>query len=120
MLSDDLVVLGREDASREDERCAVRDLPARPEGAYVVCVDHSPYQEEDILATGADLQLSGHTHAGQFFPLQYVYRLSVNNIYGDYKVGSTDLYVSSGIAGWYFPFRTVAHCNYEVINLDPR
>ena len=120
VLADDLVVLGREDSSEADKRCAVSELPERPEDAYVICVDHSPYEEEDILATGADLQLSGHTHAGQFFPLQYVYRISVNNIYGDYKVGSTDLYVSSGITGWYFPFRTVARCNYEVITLMPR
>lgn len=119
VISDDLVVLGREDASAGDERCDVSELPKRQEGSYVICVDHSPYQEDDIRATGADLQLSGHTHAGQFFPLQYVYRLGVNNIYGDYKFGDTDLYVSSGITGWYFPFRTVAHCNYEIISLEP-
>lgn len=119
IISDDLVILGREDVSAGDKRCAVADLPKRPEGSYVVCIDHSPYLEDDIRATKADLQLSGHTHAGQFFPLQYVYRLGVNNIYGDYKLGNTNLYVSSGISGWYFPFRTVARCNYEIITLKP-
>ena len=119
IISDDLIVLGREDYSAEDARCAVSELPDIPDDAYVVCVDHSPYQDDDILATGADLQLSGHTHAGQFFPVQYVYRLGVDNIYGDYRRGDTDLYVSSGITGWYFPFRTAAHCNYEVITLMP-
>ena len=119
VISNDLAVLGREDVSAGIARKAVRDLPSRPDEAYVICVDHSPYNESDIMETGADLQLSGHTHGGQFFPLQYVYRLGVTNILGEYKVGSTDLYVSSGIAGWYFPFRTVAHCNYEVITLNP-
>ena len=71
-------------------------------------------------AVTAVLQLSGHTHAGQFFPLQYVYRLGVDNIYGKYRRGDTDVYVTSGIAGWYFPFRTVARCNYEVITLEPQ
>ena len=90
IISDDLVILGREDVSAGDKRYSVADLPDLPKDAYIVCVDHSPYQEDDIRATGADLQLSGHTHAGQFFPLQYVYRLGVNNIYGDYKLGDTD------------------------------
>ena len=119
VISGDLVILGREDYSAGEDRCSVAELPARPDDAYVICVDHSPYQEDDIPATGADLQLSGHSHAGQFFPLQYVYRLGVNNIYGDYRMGGTDIYVSPGITGWYFPFRTAAHCNYEVITLEP-
>lgn len=117
--ADDLVLLGREDYSADGARCSAKELPARPDGAYVVCVDHSPYQEEDILETGADLQLSGHVHAGQFFPLRQVYKLGVKRIYGEYQVGETDLYVSSGITGWYYPFRTEAHCNYEVVTLRP-
>lgn len=115
---DDLLILGRENDGEGPHRADVSELPKLPKDRYVICVDHSPYLEEDIKNTGADLQLSGHTHAGQFFPLRYVYRLGVNNIYGDYRIGSTDLYVSSGITGWYFPFRTEAHCNYEVINLS--
>lgn len=119
VISDDLVILGREDITEGEGRKAAADLPSRPEGTYVISVDHSPYNEADILETGADLQLSGHTHGGQFFPLQYVYRLGVTNILGEYRVGNTDLYVTPGIAGWYFPFRTVAHCNYEVITVEP-
>ncbi len=118
-ISEDLAILGREDAAG-DARCAVSELPAFPDGAYVICVDHDPYLEDEILATGADLQLSGHTHDGQFFPLQYVYRFGVNNIYGDYRLGGTDLYVSSGVSGWYYPLRTAARCNYELITLKAR
>lgn len=118
MWGDDLAILGRENDEEGPDRAEVSRLPKLPPDRYVICVDHSPYLEDDIKATGADLQLSGHTHAGQFFPLRYVYRLGVNNIYGDYKLGGTDLYVSSGITGWYFPFRTEAHCNYEVITLS--
>lgn len=118
LVGEDLLILGRENYEEESRRAKVFELPKLPEDRYVLCVDHSPYLEEDIKATGAELQLSGHTHAGQFFPLRYVYRLGVNNIYGEYRINTTDIYVSSGIAGWYFPFRTEAHCNYEVINLS--
>ena len=64
-------------------------------------------------------QLSGHSHAGQFFPLKYIYMFGEKYVYGDYQVGNTRLYVSSGITGWYYPFRTSAHCNYEVVHLAP-
>lgn len=112
----DLVILGREDYDCM-KRIAVDELKPRPDGKYVVNLDHSPYQYDDIAATSADLQLSGHVHAGQFFPLRLIYEPVVDNIYGDYHVNDTDIYVSSGISGWCFPLRSEAHCNYEVVNL---
>ena len=116
---DDLTILGREDVSAGDRRCKVSALPPISGDSFLLTADHNPFLEEDILETGADLQLSGHSHAGQFFPLQYIYLLGEKYVYGDYQVGNTTLYVSSGITGWYYPFRTVAHCNYEVVHLVP-
>ena len=113
---DDIVILGREDYDC-DKRIDVEELEARPNGKYVINLDHSPYQYDDIAATGADLQLSGHVHAAQLFPLSFIYSLAVDNIYGDYRSENIDIYVSSGISGWCFPLRSEAHCNYEVINL---
>ena len=118
-IGDDLTLLGREDISAGDSRCKVSALPPISRDSFLLTVDHNPFLEEDILETGADLQLSGHSHAGQFFPLQFIYLLGEKYVYGDYQVGNTNLYVSSGITGWYYPFRTVAHCNYEVVHLVP-
>lgn len=81
-------------------------------------LDHSPYLYEDIAATGADLQLSGHVHAAQLFPLHLLYSFVVDHIYGDYRVEDTAIYVSAGISGWCFPLRSEAHCTYEVICLN--
>ena len=113
---DDIVILGREDYDCEN-RLDVDKLKPRPDGKFVINLDHSPYLYDDIAATGADLQLSGHVHAGQLFPLRWLYALAVDNIYGDYVSGDTDIYVSSGISGWCFPLRSEAHCCYEVITL---
>lgn len=115
---DDLVIIGREDPSRTS-RLPVDKLEPWPKDSYVISVEHNPYLNDDILATGADLQLSGHTHAGQYFPLKTVYALAGLNVYGNYKIGVTDVYVSSGISGWRMPFRNEANCNYEVIELLP-
>ena len=117
-IADDLVLLGREDISRTSRK-AVSELPALPENAYVLCVDHSPYQTEDMILTGADLQLSGHTLAGQFFPLQLIYRLMGRDTYGSYRHGDTELYVTPGIGGWMYPFRSEVSCRYELVTLTP-
>ena len=117
-VNENIILLGREDITALD-RVKVENLKQRPEEAYVICIDHSPYQESDIIKTKADLQLSGHTHAGQLFPLKTVYKLGVNNIFGKYKMDNTDIYVSSGFSGWGMPLRTEKHCNFEVVTLKP-
>ena len=116
--SDDLVLFGREDASRE-ERKSLSTISKRPDNAFILIIDHSPYVTQDIIGSGTDLQLSGHSHAGQLFPLQWVYRLAGYDAYGFFRHGDTDLYVSAGASGWSFPFRTEAGCHYEVITLEP-
>lgn len=116
-VKDDLVFLGLEDPSHPNERIKAEDIKELPYDSYIICIDHTPYQNEDIISIKADLQLSGHTHAGQLFPLKTIYSLIGLNTYGAYHIGDTDLYVSSGITGWYLPFRNEKHCNYEVIEL---
>lgn len=118
-VNDDLILIGRDYPNKLHNRKATKDLLPLPEGKYIICIDHTPYKNEDILELKADLQLSGHTHAGQLFPLKLVYKILGLNVYGDYYIGETHLYVSSGIAGWGYPLRSEEHCYYEVFNLKP-
>ena len=120
-VSDDIIVVGREDVSEKQGRKKVQSIKNWPEEPYIICVDHNPYQEKDIMELGADLQLSGHTHAGQLFPLKAIYKLGVKYVYGLYKTNDSPnekyLYVSSGFSGWVLPFRNEEHCYYEVVSL---
>lgn len=118
-INDDLILLGREDPSHPDKRKAVKDLPTFSYDSYIFVLDHTPYQNDEIIELKADLQFSGHSHAAQFFPMQTIYKLLNYNVYGDYYIGDTHLYVSPGIAGWYLPLRSEERCNYEVITLKP-
>ena len=117
-ISDDLVLLGKEDYSSPG-RLEPEDLPARPDGVFVLSIDHSPYEYSDIIATKADLQVSGHSHAGQLFPLKTVYNLACFNAYGKYRHGNTDVFVSSGFSGWGVPLKTEVRSEYVVVNLVP-
>ena len=117
-ISKDLVLFGREDISHP-ERQTIGEISERPKDAFVLLVDHSPYQTEEIKLSHADLQLSGHSHAGQLFPLQVLYNLTGYDACGEYHHGETVLYVTSGASGWCIPFRTEEGCHYEMITLAP-
>ena len=117
-LDDDLLLLGREDISENGSRKTADELENPDSGSYLIVADHQPFEFKQNLVTGADLQLSGHTHAGQLFPLKLMYRV-IGYSYGEFSEGGATLVVSSGEAGWRVPFRTDAHCNYDVITLLP-
>ena len=117
-ISPDLVLLGREDLT-EAGRLDVSSLKNPNPQAYLLVADHQPVAAKEHLALGMDLQLSGHTHAGQLFPLRALYSLIGGNVYGDYKIGSAVMNVSAGACGWRMPFRTEARCYYEVVTLEP-
>ncbi len=117
-ISDDLILQGKEDAT-VPTRLEVADLPAMPDGPFVLSIDHSPYEKADIIETKADLQLSGHSHAGQLFPLQAVYNIAGFNAYGWYRHGETDMFVSCGFSGWGAPLRTEERSEYVLVNLLP-
>lgn len=117
-LSDDLLLLGREDISEGSERLKAAELKNPAPEKYLIVADHQPFEFKENLVTGTDLQLSGHTHAGQLFPLRALYSV-IGYAYGDFREGDAVMNVSAGACGWRVPFRTEKHCYYEVITLKP-
>lgn len=116
--ADDLCLIGRDDIS-DEKRLPVGEMPTLDKSKYNVILEHQPYNYSDTEAMGADLQVSGHSHAGQYFPMELLYNLAGYDAYGDYTVGSTTLHVGAGTGGWYVPFRTARGCMYDMIVLLP-
>lgn len=114
-LASDLTLLGREDDSISD-RIDIEELINPYDDTYVIALDHQPFKFIDNCKAKIDLQLSGHTHAGQLFPLRMIYDVRVP-AYGTYYNENAILNVSSGASGWLFPLRTEVGCQYEIINL---
>ncbi len=117
-ISPDLIILGREDYSEKEGRADISTLPDPKPESYLIVADHQPSGFKEHVSAGADLQISGHTHAGQLFPLRVFYSIAAP-VYGDYKEQGAVMNITSGACGWRVPFRTEAHCNYEIINLKP-
>jgi predicted MPP superfamily phosphohydrolase len=62
---------------------------------------HSPVEIEKIAKAGVNLELCGHTHAGQFFPLNYITKLLYRGYdYGLHKIGDYTLYTTNGTGTW--------------------
>jgi predicted MPP superfamily phosphohydrolase len=72
----------------------------------LILMDHQPVRLGEAAEAGIDLQLSGHTHAGQLFPLNLVNRLIYEQNWGGLRKGRTQYYVSCGVGTWGPPVRT--------------
>jgi len=80
---------------------------------------HSPTQVAAAKAAGINLQLSGHVHQGQLFPLQFITRLMFGKYYhGLHTEGDYTLYTSSGTGLWGPTMRTGNHPEIVVIRLE--
>jgi len=91
--------LGSRDAFR-------RMMEERDETLPTILLYHSPVRIEEIAAMGdVDLMLSGHTHDGQFFPVNMITDRLFRVSYGEARVDGMHLYVSSGAGTWGPPIR---------------
>ncbi len=122
LLGGDLLLIGRADAAWDQQttRKEISELiqPGQ-EALFLLTLDHQPLEAEENAAAGVDLMLSGHTHAGQLFPVGYLTQWTGGMNYGLYQTGSCQSIVSSGFAGWGYGIRTQAHCEYVMIDIVP-
>ena len=115
-----VTIVGRDDRSNP-QRKSVEQLMQKDSipGNYTILLDHQPYHLEEAEGSGIDLQLSGHTHRGQVWPLNWVTKKMYECDYGKYRRGKTDYYVSSGMGIWGGKFRIGTDSEYAVITITP-
>jgi predicted MPP superfamily phosphohydrolase len=94
-------------------------LPGFDPALPSILLYHSPTQVAEAKAAGINLQLSGHVHQGQIFPLQFITRLMFGKYYhGLHTEGDYTLYTSSGTGLWGPTMRTGNHPEIAVIRLE--
>lgn len=71
----------------------------------IILMDHQPSHLEEPVEQGVDLQVSGHTHDGQLFPIQYITQRIFEQDWGFLRKGDFQLIVSSGYGTWGPPIR---------------
>ncbi len=82
-------------------RASLDSLLSRTDtGAPVILLDHQPYDLSALAGTPVDLQMSGHTHNGQMWPLTIITSKMFELSHGYKKFGNTHVIVSSGFGIW--------------------
>lgn len=91
-----------------------------PDSATIrILLAHQPRSAAAAAKAGFDLQLSGHTHGGQFWPWQYFVHLQQPFVAGLHRQGHMYVYVSRGTGYWGPPMRVGAPSEITRIRLIP-
>jgi uncharacterized protein len=90
---------------RTDPPNAKKALAGGEEAHLKVLLSHRPGLAAEAHEAGFHLQLSGHTHGGQFFPWTYVAKLFHKYFVGLMKHEDMWIYVSPGTGTWGPPAR---------------
>jgi len=82
-----------------------------------ILLTHAPDHPEIAEAAGVSLQLSGHTHLGQFIPWSWMARRVYKQfVYGLSRIGKMQVFTSSGAGTWGPPLRLGS--NPEIVVLE--
>lgn len=122
LVDDKFYIIGREDrdkprfSGRERKEIAAL-MSGIDKSKPIILLDHQPFELDEKEKAGIDLTLSGHTHHGQLWPLNYITKAIYEVSWGYIKKGNTHVYVSSGVGGWGPPVRIGNRPEIVVINL---
>jgi predicted MPP superfamily phosphohydrolase len=104
-------------AQASDPKAAAAGSP--PAAAFRVLLAHQPRSAEAAEAAGFDLQLSGHTHGGQFLPWNFLVRLQQPFTAGLKRWRRMWVYTSRGTGYWGPPKRFGAPSEITLLRLVP-
>ncbi|HLU28734.1 MAG TPA: metallophosphoesterase [Glycomyces sp.] len=92
-------------------------LGGRDPARASILLAHQPRAVEQALDWGVDLQLSGHTHGGQMWPVHFASRIRDGQVAGIGHYGGTTLYVTNGAGTNGPPMRVGAPSDITVMTL---
>ncbi len=92
-----------DESHRSDPSAALARAPS--DAAVKLLLAHQPRSAFKAAAAGFHLQLSGHTHGGQFLPWNFFVRLQQPFTAGLHRLGSLWVYTSRGTGYWGPPKR---------------
>lgn len=85
--------------------------------APIVLLKHQPSELDVAEKSGVNLQISGHTHRAQMWPLSYVTKIIFKGFdYGQKNYGNMQVVVSDGVGTWGPPLRVGTHSEILVLS----
>jgi uncharacterized protein len=96
-LNNQVYIIGLRNRGKNEKRPVDSLLKFCPKDLPVILLDHEPFCLEEAVRNNIDIQLSGHTHNGQIWPLNYVTESVYDIAWGYRKTNNTHLFVSCGV-----------------------
>lgn len=93
-------------------------LEGAPEGLVKILLAHQPVTYEMSEPAGFDLQLSGHTHAGQYFPFSLLIPFFQKYYKGLNRHKNMQIYVNTATGYWGPPLRAGVPTEVTLITLE--
>ncbi|EOM78427.1 metallophosphoesterase [Rhodococcus rhodnii] len=92
-------------------------LRGREPGEFVLLAAHQPIQAHDASDHDVDLQVSGHTHGGQMWPIRHLVPLQQPTVEGLDRIGRTTVFTTRGAGTWGPPVRVGAPPEVSILEL---
>ncbi len=121
-INDDFAIIGRDDKGFGNrQRKSIDELTSEVDAKrFILTLDHIPCEYEENGKAKTNLLLSGHTHGGQLFPVNFIdtfFKINDAN-YGYVEIDNdTSAIVTSGVSGWAYPVKTSAPAEFVIIDV---
>ncbi|MEE6451164.1 metallophosphoesterase [Gottfriedia acidiceleris] len=106
LVDNNFYIVGRKDLASKKRLDLHELLEGIDHTKPIILLDHQPYHLEIPTQLGVDLQVSGHTHRGQFMPNHIITRRLYEVDWGYLQKERSHFVVSSGFGTWGPPIRT--------------
>ncbi|GHS90160.1 hypothetical protein FACS1894201_11480 [Bacteroidia bacterium] len=117
LLNDALYLIGRDDATNKKRHALSQLMEGLDTTKAVIVMDHQPSHIQESIDNKVDLQVSGHTHAGQVWPINWLVNQIFKVGYGYQLYERTQVLVTSGLGIWGGHFRIGTQSEIVVLHL---
>ncbi len=118
LVNDEFYIIGRDDKMNPERKSIEELINSLDYSKPIIMLDHQPYDLGNVEKNNIDLQISGHTHQGQVWPISWITDRIYEKSHGYLKKGNSHIYVSSGLGIWGGKFRIGTQSEYVVIYLN--
>ena len=101
-----ITIIGRDDRFNRNRKSLEELMAGVNHSNFTdILLDHQPYELAMTDSLGIAIQVSGHTHRGQVWPLNWLTDNLYEQSHGYRKWQNSHIYISSGLSLWGPPFR---------------
>ena len=111
-------LVGRNDKTDRNRKSTEDILKNVDTNKTTILIDHQPTDIDHHSTLPIDVQLSGHTHHGQMWPINYITKYIYTLDYGYKEINGRHFFTSAGYGFWGPPFKTTARSEVWIITIE--